>query len=58
MHVELEADEIESLIESLDCLKTKIAFTKGLASAEKNAMISKAERLEIRLREALESPKE
>ena len=42
MHVELEPEEIELLIEGLDCLKTKIAFTKGLASAEKNEKIREA----------------
>ena len=35
MNVELEPDEIESLIEGLDCLKTKIAFTKGLTPTRK-----------------------
>ncbi len=49
MHVELEADEIESLIEALDCLKTKIAFTKGLTPSEKTERIIKAEALETKL---------
>jgi hypothetical protein len=49
MHVELEPDEIESLIEGLDCLKTKIAFTKGLTRTEKNEKIIKAEALELKL---------
>ncbi|HVT30400.1 MAG TPA: hypothetical protein VHE81_20485 [Lacipirellulaceae bacterium] len=58
MHVELELGEIESLIEGLDCLKTKIAFTKGLSPTEKNERIIKAETLEAKLRQALESLKE
>jgi hypothetical protein len=49
MHVELEPDEIESLIEGLDCLKTKIAFTKGLTPAEKNEKMIKAQALEQKL---------
>jgi hypothetical protein len=55
MHVELEPEEIESLIESLDCLKTKIAFVKGATYAEKTAKIVKAEALELKLRRALPS---
>lgn len=55
MHVELEPEEIESLIESLDCLKTKIAFVKGASYAEKTAKIVKAEALEQKLRGALPS---
>jgi hypothetical protein len=51
MHVELEPEEIKSLIEGLDCFKTKIAFTKGLSPAEKNEKIRKAETLERKLRE-------
>jgi hypothetical protein len=57
MHVELEADEIESLIEALDCLKTKVAFTKGLPAAEKNEKIFKAEALELKLSNARQSEK-
>jgi hypothetical protein len=49
MRLELEPDEIESLIEALDCLKTKIAFTKGLTSSEKTERIIKAELLETKL---------
>ena len=49
MHVELEPDEIESLIEGLDCLKTKIAFTKGLTPDEKNEKIIAAEALAQKL---------
>jgi hypothetical protein len=49
MRVELEPEEIESLVEGLDCLKTKIAFTKGLSAAEKNARMVKAEALERKL---------
>jgi len=53
MQVELDTDELESLIESLDCLKTKIAFTKGVSYAEKTARIARAEALELKLRQAL-----
>jgi hypothetical protein len=58
MNVELEPDEIESLIEGLDCLKTKIAFTKGLTPTEKNEKMIKADALELKLRQAHESPEE
>jgi hypothetical protein len=54
MQVDLEPDEVESLIEGLDCLKTKIAFTKGLSPTEKKQKIIKAEALEQRLRQAVE----
>ena len=49
MHVELGRDEIESLVEALDCLKTKIAFTKGLTAAEKKERIIKVDELERKL---------
>ena len=49
MHLDFEPDEIESLIEALDCLKTKIAFTKGLAPAEKKEKLIQAEALELKL---------
>jgi hypothetical protein len=49
MQIELLPDELESLIESVDCLKTKIAFTKGLTSAEKQERLIKAEALEQKL---------
>jgi hypothetical protein len=49
MRVELEPDELESLVEAVDCLKTKIAFTKGLTSAEKKEKLVKAEALEAKL---------
>ena len=39
MHLEFEAEEIESLIEAMDCLKTRIAFTKGLTAAEKKELL-------------------
>lgn len=57
MHVELELAEIESLIEGLDCLKTKIAFTKGLTAAEKNEKIVKAEAIELKLSNSRASEK-
>ena len=49
MHVEFEPEEIESLVEGLDCLKTKIAFTKGLTPVEKKDKLIKAEALEQKL---------
>jgi len=52
MQVELQPDEIESLIEALDCLKTKIAFTKGLTPAEKKEKIIEAESLEQKLQQS------
>ncbi len=53
MTVELEQSEIELLIEALDCLKTKFAFTKGLSRDEKTGKIVAAEALETKLRQAL-----
>ncbi len=49
MHMQFEPDEIESLIEALDCLKSKIAFTKGLTPAEKKEKLIRAEALELKL---------
>ena len=49
MQIDLEPAEIEALVEGLDCLKTKIAFTKGLAPAEKNARMVEVEALERKL---------
>jgi hypothetical protein len=57
MRVELEPNEIESLIEGLDCLKTKIAFTKGLTAIEKNEKILKAEAIELKLSNCKSSEK-
>ncbi len=53
MDLELEPEEIQSLIESLDCLKTKIAFTKGTSYAEKTERIVRIETLEMKLRQSL-----
>ena len=55
MQVELEPEEIDSLIEALDCLKSKIAFVKGVSYAEKTAKILKAEAIEQKLRQVLGS---
>lgn len=55
MQVDLEPREVKSLIESLDCLKTKIAFEKGASYAEKTAEIVRAEAIELKLRQALSS---
>ncbi len=52
MTVELESEEIESLIEALDCLKTKIAFHKGATYGERTEWIVKADALELKLRQA------
>jgi hypothetical protein len=52
MHLELEAREIDMLIEALDCLKTKFAFVKGAAYAERTQRIAKADELEQKLRQA------
>jgi hypothetical protein len=49
MKIELEPEEIEALVEGLDCLKTKIAFVKGPKAAEKNEKLKKLEALEKRL---------
>ena len=53
MQVDLEAAEIESLIEALDCLKTKVAFVKGASYAERTERLMKADELEQKLRAAL-----
>jgi hypothetical protein len=53
MQLELEVHEIEMLIESLDCLKTKFAFVKGASYAERTEQIVKADALEQKLRQAL-----
>ena len=52
MHVDLELEEIEALIEGLDYLKTKIAYTKGATYAEKTEKLAKAEAIELKLRRA------
>lgn len=57
MHVELNPEEIESLVEALDCLKTKIAFTKGLTPTEKNEKIRKAEKIVLKLTSGKSSEK-
>ena len=55
MHVELAPEEIAMLIESLDCLKTKVAFVKGVGYAERTERILQADALEQKLRLALPS---
>jgi hypothetical protein len=50
MHVELEPEEIEALIEGLDYLKTKIAYVKGPTYAEKTERLQKVEAIEQKLR--------
>ncbi len=52
MKVELDLEDIESLLEAVDCLKTKIAFTKGLPPSEKNQKLRAAEGLEKKLEAA------
>jgi hypothetical protein len=53
--IELTPVELQSLIESIDCLKTKIAFTKGLSSTEKKDKLVKADALERKLLDARSS---
>ena len=53
MQVDLQCEEIEALIEGLDYLKTKIAYTKGPTYAEKTEKLLKAEALEQKLRRLL-----
>lgn len=53
MQVDLEPEDLESLIEALDCLKTKFAFVKGSTYAERTEKLLKAEALEQKLRSAL-----
>ena len=53
MQVALDANEIEMLMEGLDCLKIKISCVKGAAYAEKTEKLVKAEALELKLRSAL-----
>jgi hypothetical protein len=53
MHIDLDPEEIEALIEGLDYLKTKIAYTKGPTYAEKTAELHKVEALEQKLRQLL-----
>jgi hypothetical protein len=56
MQVELELEEIEFLMESLDCLKTKIAFTKGTSYAEKTEKIVRVQAIELKLHQYLSPP--
>jgi len=58
MQIELDHDELEYLIEGLDSLKTKMAFTKGPTSAEKNAKIRRAEAIEVKLLQASKQAEE
>ncbi|WP_428307762.1 hypothetical protein [Lacipirellula sp.] len=54
MSLDLTSDEIEQLIEALDCLKTKFAFVKkGGSYAERTTKLLEAETLEQKLRAAL-----
>ena len=53
MPLELSPAEIEILIEGLDYYKTKIAYVKGDAYAEKTEKLMKAEALEQKLRLAM-----
>ena len=55
MQLELDEAEIDALIEGLDYLKTKIAYTKGPTYAEKTEKLLKAEELEQKLRKRLPS---
>jgi len=53
MRLELEQEEVELLIEAIDCLKTKISFKKGATYAEKTERLLKADALEEKIKAAL-----
>jgi hypothetical protein len=50
MQVAFNTDEIEMIIEALDCLKIKISCTKGASYAEKTSKLMKTEAIELKLR--------
>jgi hypothetical protein len=50
MQVAFNTDEIEMIIEALDCLKIKISCTKGSSYAETTAKLVKTEAIELKLR--------
>jgi hypothetical protein len=52
MQVNLDSEEIEALVEGLDCLKIKIAHVKGATYAEKTQRLIKVESLESKLHSA------
>jgi hypothetical protein len=53
MQVDLNADEIETLIEGLDYYKTKVAYVNGSGTyAEKTEKLMRAEAIEQKLRQA------
>lgn len=52
MEIELNADEFATILEGLDYVKSKIAFTKGLSYADKTARLGEIEALEQKLRDA------
>jgi endonuclease III-like uncharacterized protein len=54
MQIDLDADEIETLIEGLDYYKTKVAYVKGSGTyAEKTEKLKRAEMIEQKLRDAV-----
>ncbi len=53
MHVDLEPEEIETLLEGLEYLKIRIAYVKGATYAEKTEKLVGAEALELKLRRAV-----
>ena len=56
MQLELEASDVEVLLEGLDYVKTRIAFKKGGGSYdEKTARIRELDALEQKLRDARDS---
>jgi endonuclease III-like uncharacterized protein len=55
MQIDLDADEIETLIEGLDYYKTKVAYVKGDTYAEKTEKLKRAEAIEQKLRKVLEA---
>jgi hypothetical protein len=50
MHVELEPAEIETLIEGLDYVKTRISYAKRGSYAEKTEMLLQVDDIEQKLR--------
>lgn len=52
MQVDLDPDEIKTLIEGLDYYKTKVAYVKGDSYAEKTEKLKRAEAIEQKLRAA------
>ena len=52
MEIELDAKEFATVMEGLDYVKSKIAFTKGVSYAEKTSRLGQIESLEQKLHAA------